>query len=70
MSTISTIGASKYQLSSNNKRASKTSKVSALITSSDSSKVTLSQGARALANFASKGISVSLREMSNGLPPI
>jgi len=64
MSRISTIGTSKYQLSSINEQAGRTSKASALTKSSDSSKVTLSQDARVIANFASKGISVSLREVS------
>lgn len=67
MSRINSLGSTNSISSNINKQESKTSVDNSIVTSSESSKVTLSQDARVLAKFASKGISVSLKQMSKPL---
>jgi hypothetical protein len=67
MSRINTLGNTNYLLSGITKQSSKTSGNDSRVTSSESSKVSLSEDAKVLATFASKGISVSLKQMSNPL---
>ncbi len=67
MSTISSLGISKSIFSKISEQSSKIFQEIPIGISSKSSEVKLSQDAKALANFAQKGISASLREMNHPL---
>ncbi len=67
MSNISSIGTTNYLPSLAKGQVSSISGEGSKVISSTSTKVTLSQDAKALANFSNNGISVSLRQMSKPL---